>query len=130
MGILTYSELIKFESFDERLDYLKLWNVPHTSPRSISESFYKSKAWREVREFIIRRDLGCDLGKFGVYIYGSIYVHHVNPITEEDIVQWSDSLIDPENLISTSLTTHNFIHYKPDDKVPYVERQPNDTKLW
>ena len=129
MGILRYSDVVKFETFDERFNYLKLCGVPHTSPRGISEAFYKSKAWLQTRDLIIARDMGCDLGVFGVYIYSSIYVHHINPLTEDDIVQWSDSLIDPENLICTSLNTHNLIHYKP-DTTPYIERKPNDTKLW
>lgn len=129
MGILRYSDVIKFATFDERFNYLKLWGVPHTSPRGISEALYKSKRWLQTRDFIIARDMGCDLGVFGVYIYSSIYVHHVNPVTEDDIIQWSDSLFDPENLICTSLNTHNLIHYKP-DTIPYIERKPNDTKLW
>lgn len=129
MTRLCYSEAIKFESFDERLDYLKLWDVPHTSPRSVSMSLYKHKRWLITRDEIIKRDLGCDLGVFGIYIYGPIYVHHINPITEHDIEIWSDVLFDPENLIATSMDTHNSIHYKP-AAPPLVERQPGDTKLW
>lgn len=130
MGILKYSELIKFESFDERLDYLKLWGVPHTSPRHMSQSFFKSKPWLQTRDAIIKRDLGCDLGIFGIYVYGAIYVHHINPITEDDIVNYRDCLFNPENLISVSLNTHNTIHYKTVTEDQYVERKPNDTKLW
>lgn len=124
-----YSDVAQLSTFEERLDYLKLWDTPHVSPRTISEKFYKSTRWLHTRDNIIRRDLGCDLGILGVYIYGSIYVHHMNPITEEDITQDSDKLYDPENLISTSLDTHNAIHYKK-DVMPYVERRPGDTKLW
>ena len=129
MGRLCYSDVVRLESFDERLDYLKLWDVPHTSPRSVSLSLYKHPQWLATREEIIKRDLGCDLGVFGIYIYGPIYVHHINPITEQDIEVWSDVLFDPENLIATSMQTHNSIHYKPDD-FKLVERQPGDTKLW
>lgn len=76
------------------------------------------------------RDFGCDLGTFGVYIFGSIYVHHINPITEEDIEANDYKLYDPENLISTSIDTHNAIHYRQSDSDPYVERESGDTKLW
>lgn len=125
----TYSKMMEFKTFDERLDYLKLWDIPHVSPRSISESFYKSKRWLATRDEIIKRDLACDLGVFGIYIYTPIYVHHINPITEEDIVKDSWKLYDPENLISSSRQTHNSIHYKPKEDA-YVERKPGDTKLW
>lgn len=129
MPMLKYSEVVKLKTFDERLDYLKLWNVPHVSPRGISQRLYKNAVWGETRDSIIKRDFGFDLGVFGIYIDGPIYVHHINPITEEDLMEWRPCLLDPENLISTSLNTHNFIHYKPGD-TPYVERTPGDTTLW
>lgn len=129
MHNLKYSKLLRLESFDERVDYLKLWNLPHTSPRAMSQSFYKSEDWLQTRDSIIKRDWGFDLGIFGLYIHGPVYVHHLNPINEDDIRKWSDKLFDPENLVSTSLQTHNLIHYKPDD-LPYVERKPGDTRLW
>lgn len=99
------------------------------SPKHMSNKFYKSKAWRDCRNEIIRRDFGMDLGVNGVEINGTIIVHHINPITEQDINSWSPKLFDPENLISVSIETHNIIHYGQ-PKEPYTERQPNDTTLW
>lgn len=125
----SYSELVKLPTFEERLEYLRLWDDPHTSPRATSMSLYKSKQWLATRDAIIRRDFGSDLGILGVEIFGAVYVHHINPITDEDIENWSYKLFDPENLISSSLETHNSIHYKPSDD-PYVERSEGDTKLW
>lgn len=126
--ILTYSELIKLGTFGDRLDYLKLWDKPHVSPRYMSNPFYRSRAWRLVREEVIRRDAGCDLGILGAYIDGPIFVHHMNPLGPEDIEDWQDYMIDPEYLITVSEETHNKIHYKRIDD--YVERKPGDTKLW
>lgn len=129
MNELKYSELMLLDTYYERIDYLKLWNVPHTSPRAMSQSFYKSEDWLLTRDSIIKRDWGFDLGVFGLYIHGPIYVHHLNPINEDDIRQYSYKLFDPDNLVSTSLKTHNFIHYRQVD-LPYMERTPGDTKLW
>lgn len=126
-----YSEVIKLETFEERLEYLRLTGVSVESPRDISPAFYKSRQWKLVREEVARRDLGCDLGVFGVYIYGPIYVHHINPLTQSDIDNdIYKKLYDPENLICTSLETHNIIHYRKTFEEPYVERTPGDTKLW
>lgn len=135
----SYSELITMPSFGDRLKYLQLWDNPHVSPRHISNGFYKSNAWLRTREDIMVRDMGYDLGVWGVDIQdrivdgivlpGIAIVHHINPITEEDIEMWSDDLLDPENLITTSLDTHNAIHYKPKTS-DYVERQAGDTLLW
>ena len=126
-----YSEVIKLETFEERLEYLRLTGVSVESPRDISPAFYKSRQWKLVREEVARRDLGCDLGVFGVYIYGPIYVHHINPLTQQDIdANIYMKLYDPENLICTSLETHNIIHYRKKVEEPYVERTPGDTKLW
>lgn len=130
MTLRTYSELMKLATYEERLDYLRLWGAPHTSPRAVSLAFYKSQEWLSTRESIIIRDCGFDLGIFGRYIYSPIYVHHINPIDESDISKWSDKLFDPENLITSSHDTHNTIHYRKDKITPYVERSPNDTKLW
>lgn len=121
--------MLEKATYDERIAYLQLWGIPHTSPRSVSQAFYKNRTWLDVRESIIKRDMGSDLGMFGVYIYGPILVHHINPIDQHDIEQWSEKLFDPENLVSTSISTHNRIHYVP-EVAPYVTRQPGDTKLW
>ena len=126
-----YSEVIKLKTFKERLEYLRLTGVSVKSPRDISQAFYKGRQWELVREDIAKRDLGCDLGVFGVYIYESIYVHHINPLTQQDIdANIYKKLYDPENLICTSLETHNIIHYRKTVEEPYVERTPGDTKLW
>lgn len=126
----SYSELITFPSFQERLDYLMLLDNNATSPRHMSQEFYKTHTWRTLRKRIIERDIGFDLGVNGIYIAGSIIVHHINPIDENDIVYQTRKLLDPENLISTSLDTHNKIHYKQEVRKPWVERTPGDTKLW
>jgi|SRR6185437_1380107 len=126
----TYSELILLPSFTERLEYLKLLDNNVTSPRHMSEAFYKSHIWRTVRQRIIDRDFGFDLGVFGVYIEGPMYIHHINPINEADIIYQSQRLLDPENLITTSGNSHNLIHYNKVEKETWVERTPGDTKLW
>lgn len=126
----TYSNLISLPSFQERLDYLKLLDNNATSPRHMSEQFYKSHTWRTLRKQIIERDLAFDLGCIGTYIEDKIIVHHINPISESDIVYQTQKLLDPENLITTSLNTHNKIHYNQEVREAWVERTPGDTKLW
>ena len=127
----SYSELIRLKSYSERLEYLKLHDNNALSPRHMSESFYKSRLWETIRDQILQRDLGFDLGVFGVYIEGSMYVHHINPIEEYDIIHLTDRLINPENLITTSGATHNKIHYSQEEpEEPWVERTPGDTILW
>lgn len=125
----TYSELIKLESYDERLRYLQLLDGNVDSPRDISMGFYKSKPWRDFREAMISRDDGFDLGVKNLYIYDRIIVHHINPITAYDIINMTDKLIDPENVIITSGQTHNIIHYGSEQE-PLIEREPGDTILW
>lgn len=83
-----------------------------------------------IRKSIIDRDLGFDLGVTGVYVNGIFMVHHINPITEYDIIHMTRKLLDPENLITTSINTHNKIHYKQGEKEVWVERTPGDTILW
>lgn len=126
----SYSELIKLDSFSERLAYLQLFDNNATSPRHMSMNFYKSKAWKHIRQTIIDRDLGFDLGVFGVYINGDMLVHHINPINESDILYKTKWLFDPENLITVSTDTHNSIHYNKQEKESWVERTPGDTILW
>lgn len=126
----SYSEMMELESYEERLTYLKLLDNNATSPRHMSESFYKSHAWRTTRQDIIDRDMGFDLGVTGVYIDGPVFVHHINPIEESDIIYQTAKLLDPENLITSSLDTHNKIHYNQEEREPWVERTPGDTKLW
>lgn len=126
----SYKEALKFNSFNERLEYLKLLDNNATSPRHMSEEFYKSYAWRTVRKQVISRDMGFDLGIFGVYIDGPMFVHHINPICEDDILYGTKKLLDPNNLITVSLETHNKIHYNQQESTEWVERKPGDTKLW
>jgi len=126
----TYSEMAKLKSHSERLEYLKLGDNNFRSPRHMSMNFYKSHAWLTVRDQIIQRDLGFDLGVFGVYIDGPMYVHHINPIEEYDIIHMTRKLLDPENLITTSDDTHKKIHYNKEEKEEWVERKPGDTILW
>lgn len=126
----SYSELIKINSFQERLEYLKLLDNNATSPRHMSEQFYKSHTWRILRKQIIDRDLRFDLGCNGVYIKDTAIVHHINPINEHDIIYQTRKLLDPDNLITTSVHTHNLIHYNREVKDVWVERTPGDTKLW
>ncbi len=128
--IRSYSELIQLESFEERLAYLKLLDNNVTSPRHMSRSFYESNVWKHTRQIIIDRDLGFDLGVFGVYIEGPMIVHHINPIDETDIIYQTQKLLDPENLITTSGNTHNIIHYNKKEREVWVERKPGDTKFW
>lgn len=126
----SYSEMLKLESHTERLAYLQLLDNNVDSPRHMSQSFYKSKLWLATREAIIERDMGFDLGVFGVYIDGAMIVHHINPINEHDIRNLTDKVFDPENLITTSTDTHNKIHYKVKPKDSWVERKPGDTIFW
>lgn len=126
--IRSYSELIKFETFNERLEYLMLKDYNYDSPRDTSHSFFKSSIWRSTRKMIIHRDLGCDLGieETG----GVLLVHHINPITIADLESLSPLLLDPENLITTTVKTHNVIHYGEKESFEYIERKSGDTKLW
>lgn len=126
----TYSEMMQYDNYGDRLNYLCLAGESHISPRSVSVSFYKSKPWLQTRSNVIKRDLGCDLGDMQHDIEDVIIVHHINPISEKDINEWSPKLLDPENLITTSVQTHNYIHYGQPKNVEVVERKAGDTKLW
>lgn len=136
MIIKTYSELILLPTFRERFDYLVLnGNVCQStfgSDRYLNQNFYRSKDWRRVRNEVIIRDSGCDLGIFGREIYDKIYVHHMNPITVEDIYDNLDLLLDPEFLICTSFYTHQGITFGDPKKLVTLprERTKGDTKLW
>lgn len=126
--IRSYSELIKFETFNERLEYLMLKDFNYDSPRDTSHSFFKSSMWLSTRKMILHRDLGCDLG---IEETGDVLlVHHINPVTITDLETLSPMLFDPENLITTTIRTHNIIHYGSPKGFEYVERSAGDTKLW
>lgn len=135
-NIRTYSELSKLKTFKERYNYLKLDNVVGEETfgfdRYINQMFYKSEEWKRVRNYVISRDNGCDLGIPGREIYGTILVHHINPITKDDIINNKDFILNPEYLISTSKLTHDAIHYSDDsilDMDPII-RSPNDMCPW
>lgn len=134
--IKTYSELIKLPTFEERFRYLKLDGVVGKDTfgfdRYLNQSFYKSKEWLSVRDKVIIRDNGCDLGISGREINGRVLVHHMNPLSTEDILKRSDYLLNPEYLITTIKRTHDAIHYS-DERLLFqepIERSPNDTCPW
>lgn len=110
-----YSELTQFKSFEDRYEYLKLsgevGNPTFGYDRYFNQTFYHSSEWRRARNRIILRDNGCDLGVEGYEIHGHIYIHHLNPITKKDVEEFSDILLDPENLVCVTFDTHNAIHY-------------------
>lgn len=137
MSIRTYTELSKLTSFEDRYGYLKLDGRVGAETfgfdRYINQVFYqRSKKWKAVRDHVIIRDNGCDLGVEGYTIHKGILIHHMNPITVEDIMRESDFLLDPEFLITTVLNTHNAIHYGDERLLPQVpiERTKNDTCPW
>lgn len=134
--IRTYSELSRLKTFDERFEYLKLdGKVAQPTfgfERYLNQLFYTSAPWREARDKVIMRDNGCDLGLDGYEIFGRIYVHHINPITAEDIRLRRPWIIDPEFLICASWDTHQAITFGDKNLLTklIVERRPGDTKLW
>ena len=134
--IRTYSELRRLTDFEERYKYLALRGSVGRSTfgfdRYINQQFYTSTQWRQIRHHVIARDLGCDLGVEGYEIHDRIYIHHMNPMTVDDIVHGEDSILNPEFLISTTHRTHNAIHYGDERLLPrpLTERRSGDTKLW
>lgn len=136
MSIRTYSELITLPTFEERYKYLRLrgrvGEETFGFDRWLNQVFYKSKEWLSVRDYVIIRDNGCDLGIAGREIFGKILVHHMNPIRIEDIVRRSDYLLNPEYLICTIKNTHDAIHYGDENLLFTIprERTINDTCPW
>ena len=134
--IRTYSELCKLKTFKDRFEYLRLdGNVGFETfgfNRMFNQQFYTSKEWRRTRRDIIIRDNGCDLGIEGHDITGIITIHHMNPISIDDIEKRTEILLDPEFLISTMHKTHNAIHYGDINSIDntLIERCANDTRLW
>lgn len=134
----TYSELSKLKTFEERFSYLKLSGKVGVetfgSHRYLNQALYNSKEWRKIKQEVILRDGGFDLGVIddNYQILGRIYIHHMNPITIEDIVKRREWVLSPEFLISTSFNTHQAIHYSDESLllVPPVERFANDTCPW
>ena len=134
--ILTYSELCQLGTFEERYRYLRLngsvGNATFGFDRWLNQRFYKDPEWIALRRDIIIRDLGCDLGMSDREICGPIMVHHMNPITKEDIIYRSEFLLNPEYLISCSDNTHKAIHYGDESLLVLapIVRSRNDTCPW
>ena len=136
MSIRTYSELITLPTFEERFKYLQLNGQVGKDTfgfdRYINQNFYHSLEWKRVRDKVILRDNGCDIGVEGYEIHGRILIHHMNPITIRDIESMSEYLLNPEYLISTVHNTHNAIHYGDESLLitAPIERRKNDTCPW
>ena len=134
--IRTYSQLKQLQTFEERYDYLKLGGVVGEDTfgfdRYLNQNFYRSREWKRVRDEVIMRDNGCDLGVDGHEIRGKILIHHMNPITSEDIHRVSDYLLNPEYLICVTHRTHNAIHNGDESLIVTapIERTQNDTCPW
>ena len=137
MTMKKYNELIQFETFEDRFEYLKMQGDVGKETfgfdRYLNQKFYKSEEWKKVRNDVIVRDKGNDLGINDREIKENIIVHHINPITPDDIKNKEPWILDPENLICVSLDTHNALHYGDASLLPstYITiRKPNDTSPW
>ena len=136
MRIRTYTELARIDGFEERFDYLRLRGAVGASTfgfdRHINQQFYRSREWKQIRHHVIARDLGCDLGVEGYDIHDKVIIHHMNPMSAENIIHSDDGILDPEFLITTTHRTHNAIHYGDERLLPrqVIERRPGDTRLW
>lgn len=135
-NIKCYSELVRFPTFEERYRYLRLGGYVGQETfgfdRYMNQFFYRSPEWRRVRDIVIARDAGCDLGVEGHEIFGRVLIHHMNPIRPEDIRNRTDMLLDPEYLITTVHETHQAIHYGDEGLLVVVPppRTKNDTCPW
>lgn len=132
----SYTELSKLKTFQERFEYLKLGGEVGKDTfgydRYLNQALYNSKEWKNVRNKVIIRDGGQDLGSKGYSICGKCLIHHINPISKEDIINRDPKVFDLDNLITVTLDTHNAIHYGDYElinKEP-ISRTPGDTKLW
>lgn len=136
MMIRTYSELRRLNTLEEKYKYLALRGEVGASTfgfdRYINQQFYTSRQWRQLRHHVISRDRGLDLGVEGYEIHNRLIIHHMNPMTVDDISSGDSSILDPEFLITTVHQTHNAIHYGDEKLLPRlpIERKPGDTKLW
>lgn len=136
MKTRSYSELRRLTTYQERFDYLELKGAVGETTfgfmRWLNQQFYSSREWRDVRATVILRDNGCDLGAEGYDIFSDLLIHHMNPVTREDLVHGDSSILDPEFLITTTKRTHNAIHYGGKNLLPKptLQRKPGDTRLW
>ena len=134
--IRSYDELIQIPTFEERYEYLKLngriGEETFGFDRWLNQKFYQSDEWKRIRRDVILRDAGCDLGIKDREIIGRIYIHHMNPITVDDIILHSDYLLNPMYLVCTSKLTHDAIHYGDESLLQedFKERKPYDTCPW
>lgn len=134
--VRSYSELSRIHTFEGRFDYLMLFGhvgeATFGFDRLLNQQFYTSRSWRVVRDHVVVRDYGCDLGIVGRDIHVALVVHHMNPMTPDDIKHGEDWVLDPEFLITTSHRTHNAIHYGDADQLQALpaERRVGDTTLW
>lgn len=133
----TYSELISYSTFEDRLEYLRIGGSVGADTfghlRYLNQQFYRSKEWRDLRDWIIIRDNGCDMALEGLDVYGRIYIHHIDPVLPKDLLSFNPSkLLSPDNLVCVSYDTHAMIHYGIKGKSPEVfsERKPGDTCPW
>lgn len=136
MSIKRYSELIQIPTFEERFKYLQLngtvGEFTFSGHRYLNQRLYRCNEWKAIRRRVIIRDQGCDLACEGHEINGNLLVHHINPITIDDIIERRPCVFDLENLVCTSLDTHNTIHYSDEEFLPkdLIIRTKNDTCLW
>ena len=136
MKIRSYAEMAKLDTFEERFDYLSLQGVVGQSTfgfdRYINQMFYRSVQWKQIRDYVIVRDEGADLGIAGYEIYDRIIIHHMNPMTSDDITHGDSDILEPEFLITTTHRTHNAIHYGDKGllREPMKKRTRGDTRLW
>jgi hypothetical protein len=134
--IKTYSEVAKLDSFEARFRYLALDGIVGDQTfghqRFTNQAFYRSQQWRNVRNLVMVRDDSCDLGVPGRVIHGNVYIHHINPLTPDDLRYGRPCLLDPENLITVSHDTHNAIHFGDESQLRQdpVERRPGDHLPW
>ncbi len=132
----SYKELRQLDTFEERFSYLALkgevgWST-FGHDRWMNQQFYQSRQWRLIRHHVIGRDMGCDLGIEGYEIFGRLVIHHMNPMSVDEIIHGDEGILDPDFLITTTHRTHNAIHYGDERQLvrPLKPRQPGDTKLW
>lgn len=129
----SYSELVELDTFEERYRYLSLsarvGDMTFGHERRLNQEFYHSREWRRMRRIVLLRDNNCDLGIDGLDIPSGLHIHHMNPVTVEDLLDGNPKVLDPEYLISTTQQTHNAIHYGDEKQLPlpFVERKPGDT---